>query len=112
MASSADAGKEISAANFLEIRHIGVPKPASTPKNDQEMSWAILLPETVKEFTAVGYFFARELKGELDVPIGLINSSWGGTRIEPWIPGEAFSTVESLKRHRRPGRDRGSPRRP
>ena len=46
---------------------------------------------------AVGYFFGRNLQKELNVPIGLINTNWGGTRIEPWTPGEAFAEVPALK---------------
>uniref|UniRef100_UPI0039789FC9 hypothetical protein n=1 Tax=Salmonella sp. SAL4431 TaxID=3159886 RepID=UPI0039789FC9 len=44
-----------------------------------------------------GYFFARQLEKELDVPIGLIGSNWGGTRIEPWIPPVGFQKVAALK---------------
>jgi len=57
----------------------------------------VCAPETVAGFTAAGYFFARELVKELDVPVGLIASNWGGTRIEPWIPPEGFRMVEQLK---------------
>jgi sialate O-acetylesterase len=51
----------------------------------------------VANFTAVGYFFGRHLKQELDVPIGLLGSNWGGTRIEPWTPPEGFRQVPALK---------------
>jgi sialate O-acetylesterase len=51
----------------------------------------------VGDFTAVGYFFGRHLHQELDVPIGLIGSNWGGTRIEPWTPPEGFQQVPALK---------------
>jgi sialate O-acetylesterase len=50
----------------------------------------------VGEFTACGYFMARHLQERLDVPIGLINSSWGGTRIEPWTPPIGFQQVPAL----------------
>ncbi len=53
-------------------------------------AWETAGPEHVGGFTAVGYFFARELRHHRDVPIGLINTSWGGSRIEPWMSAEAL----------------------
>jgi sialate O-acetylesterase len=44
----------------------------------------------MRSFSAIGYFFARELQGKLNVPIGIVNSSWGGTPAEAWMPEEAF----------------------
>ena len=68
------------------------------PEKDLLGARAVCSSDTVEWFTAAGYFFARELSRELpDVPIGLLNSSWGGTRIEPWTPPEGFATVPSLK---------------
>jgi hypothetical protein len=58
--------------------------------------WEVVTPETAAEFTAVGYFFARHLKNELDVPIGLLNSSWGGSQVESWISGDAIKSSEVL----------------
>ena len=54
-------------------------------------------PQTVGGFTAAGYFFGRHLQQELDVPVGLIGSNWGGTRIEPWTPPVGFQQVPALK---------------
>jgi sialate O-acetylesterase len=51
---------------------------------------------SLRNFTAVGYFFAKELVKELDVPVGLINASWGGTRVEPWISPAGFESVAEL----------------
>ncbi len=48
------------------------------------------------KFSAVGYFFARDLQSKLGVPVGIIHSSWGGTRIEPWIPAEGWAGLDSL----------------
>jgi sialate O-acetylesterase len=60
--------------------------------------WKVCSPETVAGFTGVGYFFGRRLNKELDVPIGLIGSNWGGTRIEPWTPPAGFKSVPALKK--------------
>src|SRR6516164_3138499 len=76
--------QEIAEANYPLIRHIKVPNAvASTPQDDiTGGEWKVCGPETVGDFTAVGYFFARELNKKLNVAIGLINSSWGGTMVE------------------------------
>lgn len=85
--SSANPDAEKAAATDSQIRHFKVSRGWASQPSDRLPggSWEVTSPETVKEFTAVGYFFARELRKEVDVPIGLINSSWGGTRIEPWM---------------------------
>jgi sialate O-acetylesterase len=61
------------------------------------MSWTPSSAEAIPNFTAVGLHFGRKLQTELGVPIGLINSSWGGTRIEPWIPPVGFQNIPALK---------------
>ncbi|MEI6073088.1 MAG: sialate O-acetylesterase [Verrucomicrobiae bacterium] len=58
--------------------------------------WDVCSPDTVPWFSGVGFFFARELAARLDVPVGLINSSYGATRIEPWINNEGFHLVPEL----------------
>jgi sialate O-acetylesterase len=84
-------------AKYSQIRHIKIPKrPAGYPQQDVEAQWTVCSPETVGSYTAVGYFFGRYLHQQLDVPIGLINSSWGGTRIEPWTPPVGFAEVPKL----------------
>ncbi|MGY8768045.1 MAG: sialate O-acetylesterase [Pirellulales bacterium] len=86
--------EEIAAADYPNIRHITVPrKPADTPQTDFAGTWSVCSPKTAGGFTAVGYFFGRKLHQELNVPIGLINSSWGGTRIEPWTSLGGFKQV-------------------
>jgi sialate O-acetylesterase len=62
-----------------------------------EGEWQTCSPSTAGEFSATAYFFARELYKRLKVPIGLINTSWGGTIIETWISEEGFSKKEDLK---------------
>ena len=89
--------EEQAAANYPLIRHIKVPRiPKGFPQNDVDATWTVCSPETVGGYTAAGYFFGRKLHIELNVPIGLINSSWGGTRIEPWTPPVGFAQVPAL----------------
>ncbi len=87
-----NASKEIANANFPQIRHIAIPKATSLSpvKNIKSANWEICSPASVANFTAVGYFFAREIYQQLNIPIGLINSSWGGTHVETWISSDAF----------------------
>lgn len=93
-----NAEQEIAAANWPMIRHIAVPRRASPlPTDDVEAEWKVCSPATVGTFTAVGYFFARELHRALNVPVGLVHASWGGTRIEPWIPPLAFRDVPATR---------------
>ena len=96
---SQDAAKEVSQANYPTIRHFDIPnKVSSTPKNDiTEGEWKICSPGTVGNFTAVGYYFARHLTNELNVPIGLINSTWGGTHVETWTSREGFESSDEFK---------------
>ena len=98
VASSLNAKDEIAAANYPTIRHIKVPRvPSTTPLTNFDSTWQVCSPETAGAFTACGYFMARELAKELNVPIGLVNSSWGGTRVEPWTPPVGFQKVEALQ---------------
>jgi sialate O-acetylesterase len=97
VAGSDNPQKEIADANHPKIRHIKVPKlTASVPAKDFPGEWQVCSPETAGGFTACGYFMARELRKKLNVPIGLINSSWGGTRIEPWTTPTGFAAVPAL----------------
>jgi len=76
---------EIAAANYPNIRLFSVQlKAAEEPLPDTVGAWVACSPETIPGHTAVGYFFGRGLHKELNVPIGLINSSWGGTTCEAW----------------------------
>jgi sialate O-acetylesterase len=97
VAASSDFEKEQAAAKYPRIRHIAIPRrPAGFPQDDVEADWTVCSPETVANYTAVGYFFGRSLHKELDVPVGLVNSSWGGTRIEPWTPTCGFAGKPKL----------------
>ena len=82
-----DADREIAAANYPLLRHFNVARMVATePLDDVEATWVVTTPETIVTQSAVAYIFGETLMKELDVPVGLINSSWGGTRIEPWTP--------------------------
>ncbi|MGI9241761.1 MAG: sialate O-acetylesterase [Verrucomicrobiales bacterium] len=98
VSASNDAEGEIAAANYPSIRLLHVPRfPATWPQDEVKAAWKVCSPENVSGFSAVGYYFGRELSRELDVPIGLIASAWGGTRIEPWTPVVGLESVESTK---------------
>lgn len=95
---AANPDEEVANANWPLIRHLGAPRrPSTTPKDDQDAKWQVCSPATAGNFTAVGYFFGRTLHQELNVPIGLLNASWGGTRIEPWTPPVGFASVPAVK---------------
>ncbi|NDI98405.1 sialate O-acetylesterase [Flavobacterium sp. LaA7.5] len=83
-----NAEAEIAAANYPNIRLFTVGKMSSQyPQLDVKGNWQVCTPETMQYFSAVGYFFAKTLKDELkNVPIGIINSSWGATAAEVWMP--------------------------
>ena len=90
VANSDNSEIEIKKGNHSGIRHFKVPLSASAYP-DRKLAggkWEAASPETVGHFTAVGYFFAREIQNSENIPIGLLNSSWGGSRIEPWIQAE------------------------
>ena len=98
VAACVNAQQEIADAKHPMIRHIKVPLvPSMTPLDNFKANWQVCSPETAGSFTACGYFMARQLQKELDVPVGLINSSWGGTRIEPWTPPVGFERVAALQ---------------
>ena len=82
-----DAEAETAAATDGRIRHFKVPRSfAETPQDELAGgAWAAASPETVGDFSTVGYYFARDLRRHVDVPIGLVNTTWGGSRIEPWM---------------------------
>jgi sialate O-acetylesterase len=92
-----NAAQEIAHAKYPLIRHFKAPKnfkPA--PENDISANWVITTPESVGGQSAVAFFFGRRLHQELKVPVGLINCSWGGTRIEPWTPPCGFADLPEL----------------
>jgi len=91
VSGSANPQVEIAAADYPKIRLFTVArKVAEKPLDDCEGSWVACSPQTVPGFSAVAYFFGRYLHKELDVPVGLINTSWGGTIAEAWTSHEGL----------------------
>jgi sialate O-acetylesterase len=83
------------------LRLIAVPKQVSPYRQpDFEGRWTPATPETAMPFSAVAYFFGRRLTEELGIPVGMIHSSWGGSRIEPWLADEGFEGIEDLREMR------------
>ena len=88
-----DAAMEIAAAHYPLIRQIQIQQTvADTPRETVGGEWQAASPATVGKFTAVGYFFARDLFQKLGVPIGIVHSSWGGTPVESWLSPAALAS--------------------
>lgn len=86
-------------ANYPNIRHFEVQHEVSlTPQQDLNAGdWKVSNTETVGGFTAVGFFFAREIYQKTNVPIGILHSSWGGSQVESWISKEAMLDSDELR---------------
>ena len=90
--------EEVKNANYPNIRFFTVPKlTATTLQNNLIGNWTECSPETMRNFSAVAYFFAKRLQDDLkNVPIGLISSNWGGTSAEVWMPENVFKNNPDL----------------
>ena len=106
VSNTKNADKEMAAANYPDIRLFTVKKRVSKEPLDnlEDGEWSVCTPQSVPDFSAVGFYFGRNLNEHLKVPIGLIHTSWGGTVAETWMSPEAiaadpdFSTMlEKLK---------------
>lgn len=88
-------------ADYPQIRHFYVEHDVEIePQKDLPSGeWKISSAETVGDFTAVGFFFARETYKKLNVPVGLVHSSWGGSQIEGWISREGMLALDELKNY-------------
>ena len=91
--------QEIANGDWPLIRHVRIDHVTSPSKLDDvdNTGWQVCSPDTVGDFSAVGYYFARKLQRELNVPIGLLHTSWGGTIIETWISPESLKTHPDFK---------------
>lgn len=97
---TATAKEETPKADFPEIRMFTVNKvPSITPLSEQGGSWVECSPQTVGGFSAVGYFFARDLYQKLGVPVGMIHTSWGGTPAQAWTSIDGFGDDPELKEY-------------
>lgn len=98
LASSKNGAAEIAASANPRLRHLRVTRnPALTPQSSAPCNWSIAEPAATGGWTAVGYFFGRDLQKHLDIPVGLINASWGGTRVEAWTSREALAKLPGLE---------------
>ena len=92
MSKFPDAKKDISQANDLNLRLFTVPKRLSENlEEDCEGNWESCIPEVAKSFSAVGYYYGAALRRNLNVPIGLISCSYGGSSAEAWMNWDALS---------------------
>jgi sialate O-acetylesterase len=92
-----DKVAELAAANWPQLRMLTVArKTAEQPQENCTGAWQVCSPQTVGGFSATAYFFGRELHRQLNVPVGLINSSWGGTPIQAWTSLPAHTAVPEL----------------
>lgn len=93
-----NAEQEVAAANYPQMRLFIVKRAvAGKPQTDVQGQWVVASPETVGNFSAVGYFFGRDLYRAMKFPIGLIDSSWGGTEAEAWTSDVAIEADPDLK---------------
>ena len=98
LSMTASPTPEILRADHPGIRLFLVPKRTSDrPQDDLKAVWTACLPETAAPFSAVAYYFGLELHQKLGIPVGLIESAWGGTAIEPWIPPVGLTSVPETK---------------
>ena len=90
--------KEIATAEDDQLRQFEVTKNTSPfePLDTLNGSWVSSSPKTNDGFSATAYFFARELRKELKVPVGIIKCAWGGTRVEAWIPADAYGQDKDM----------------
>ncbi len=92
-----DSKDDIAKANHPQLRLIQVPLVATLkPQNSISASWSRCTPESVASFSAVGYYFGLKIHQDVQVPVGIIQSAWGGTRIEPWTDPSGFAATPAL----------------
>ncbi len=94
-----EGGEEaITGADHPNLRFFQVPRHrAEHPQQDTYGQWEVSTPETMQRFSAVGYFFARNLQEHMDVPVGLIGSYWGGSSVEVWMPKDLIEGSPELR---------------
>jgi hypothetical protein len=97
--ASLGGAEEVAQADYPQIRLFTVPKKIALQRQENTLpaAWQICSPETAKDFSAVGYYFAWDLYKNLGVPIGVIQSAWPGTTIEEWIDPEVLRQDAQLK---------------
>ena len=94
LGAASNSQAEVASATYPGIRLFTVGKaPAGMPQEDCKGAWTVCSPASAGSFSAVGYFFARNVHQGLQVPVGMINSSWGGTCAETWTPFDALKQM-------------------
>lgn len=89
---------DVAAATNKNIRFFHVPRTTSVfPQDDLRARWVVCNPNDMRNFSMVGYFFGQRINQETNFPVGLINSSWGGTPAEVWTPKEVIETDAVLQ---------------
>jgi sialate O-acetylesterase len=98
MQNALNGEEEVSHAHYPQLRLFTVTRATSlSPQEDVQGRWVVCTPEVAGYFSAVAYFFGRELQQTLNVPVGLIHSSWGGTPAEAWTSRETLASDTELK---------------
>ncbi len=99
LANAQNGAAEVANANYPLIRHIKIlNETAGRPKNDiSKTDWKVCTQLNAGDFTAVGYFFARKIFRETNIPVGIINTSWGGSMVETWTGLDAFQQSPEFK---------------
>jgi sialate O-acetylesterase len=93
-----DPDLEAARADRPNLRLFQLPQVSKAePQDDVEASWRVSAPADISSFSAVAYFFGINLQETLDVPVGLVQTAWGGTRAEAWTSPEKMAEVEELK---------------
>jgi sialate O-acetylesterase len=103
-----NAQAHIDAADFPRLRVLGLPVESSglpVDRHSRAVSWHACSPQTSAGFSAVAFFFGRELYRKLDVPVGLIVVATGGTAIEPWVPREGMDITPEVEQWAKSARD-------
>lgn len=92
-----NAAAEITAATDPHVRLLRIEhKSSSIPLRDIDANWTTTTPATAIDFSAIGYFFAREIAAREHVTVGVIDSTWGGTPADSWVSTDAFATDATL----------------
>ena len=93
-----DIRDELPTCYNTNIRFFNIPKTtANHPQDDVQAEWKVCDSNSLKSFSAVGYFFGKKINKDLNVPVGLINASWGGTPAEVWTPESIFDNDDELR---------------
>ncbi len=95
-----NAEDEIAEANYPNIRIFEVPHKMSNIPLDElgDGEWKRVTPGNIRQFSAIGYFFGRNLHNKLDIPIGIISDNWGGTVIQTWMSKNAFYGLDNYEK--------------